>query len=354
MLPPREVTTKFGALHLLDPATSFVLCLCFVFCQQSCALLLLSQPKIIQLCCSTTSGPKRRIYEKGKIRPILLQSRPGLLKWLLNTIILRCHPPFPLATILLRLAYTHSTSTLPYHDSSYSTPLPKLHYFILPPLATCGIENSFSLLISTFSIPCCSYQLGGCPGRDRHCLTSFSLLFHLMLMASRNDSPKSPPQGASKVETMAEATRLSLLQVARLWYCFKIWIRITWVDLLSLMIALVTYIVCERLLPIWPLFERHIPMVYNQMSDDWEGPVWLDHPKAIPGAARAFGWAFQEAVLRYTVYTLPILVMAVMQFQVRDVWDFTAACLGLAKAWLTASIVEVFLQRFLGKSLSSY
>lgn len=169
-------------------------------------------------------------------------------------------------------------------------------------------------------------------------------------MASHSDSPKSPPKGARKIDSMAESTRLYIMQMARVWYCFKYWIRMTWFDLLSLLLALITYILCQTYLPMWQLFVRHFPMVFNKETGDWEGPVWLDYPKVDPVGDEAFGWAFQQAFFRFAIYTFPILLLALMQFKVRDPWDFTAACLGLCKAWMTAAIVELFLQRYIGKS----
>ena len=158
--------------------------------------------------------------------------------------------------------------------------------------------------------------------------------------------PQSPPrhiQIARNDPRPSHSKSRKLL--SKSWRNFKHWLHLVWLDLLAMVIGLVITELINKFATTFRKHNRYIPMVYNPISEMWEGPVWLDYPRLGDDSLSATigsklgissnGFVLVPILVGFILAAEGFVVIGFMQLWVRDGWDFTAATLGTLKCMIT-------------------
>ena len=159
-------------------------------------------------------------------------------------------------------------------------------------------------------------------------------------------SPQSPPRGIQIAQNKAEDTRTrGKKAMSKNWQKFRRWLHFVWLDLLVMKLALLVALLFNDYVQTYRYSQRFFPVVYNPLSEEWEGPIWLGYPrlntsnKAASLASKfgitTSGFIIEPLFAGVILEIVGFAVLGLMQIWVRDAWDFTAAKLGMTKALVT-------------------
>ena len=167
----------------------------------------------------------------------------------------------------------------------------------------------------------------------------------------RNDtvaqiSPQDPPCGIQIVRDKTEDSgNRSKKAIFKMWHKFRRWLHFVWLDLLVMKLALLVALLVNDHVQTYRYSQRLFPVVYNPLSEQWEGPIWLGYPRlntsnkvasfASKVGITTSGFIIEPLTAGIVLEVVGFAVLGLMQIWVRDAWDFTAAKLGMTKALVT-------------------
>lgn len=104
------------------------------------------------------------------------------------------------------------------------------------------------------------------------------------------------------------------------------WLRLTWLDILAMIFALVIAYIFKAFVPVFRQSERSFAM-WRDGPDIWHGQTYISHPKE--------RLILSDSVAGMTLAAIPIAVILLMQVFVRNFWDAHTAIFGLLKGLVT-------------------
>ena len=135
---------------------------------------------------------------------------------------------------------------------------------------------------------------------------------------------ESPPRRIGVLRRKADAIgKSATARAAKLAIGFLHWLHYVWLDVLGMLLILAVMYICLRCLPIFRFEHRAFPVRLNVFTLRWEAPLELSYP--------IMDFIFPVIPLGVLLPVIAIFIFAVMQIWVRNVWDFTAAVLGMLK-----------------------